>query len=145
MAQCYIPGPPQGKARARTFYNPRLGRVQSITPEKTVLYENLIKTCWIEQTGGTRFPDGAVLAATIVAYFEIPKSAPKKDVPDMRAGRIRPTKKPDMDNIIKTVLDALNGIAYRDDSQITAVVAVKVYTERKDNEPHVTLIIEEST
>lgn len=38
-----VPGQPQGKARARTFYNGNMGRMQSVTPEKTVLYENLIK------------------------------------------------------------------------------------------------------
>ena len=40
-------GMPQGKARARTFYNPKLGKHQSITPDKTVLYENLIKTSFM--------------------------------------------------------------------------------------------------
>lgn len=38
-----VPGKPQGKARARTFYNGRLKRSMTITPENTVLYENLIK------------------------------------------------------------------------------------------------------
>ena len=44
-----VPGPPKGKARARTFYNPKLGRMQSITPEGTVLYENLIKTSYLQK------------------------------------------------------------------------------------------------
>ena len=42
-----VAGKPQGKARARTFYNPKLGRVQSMTPENTVLYENQIKQCTV--------------------------------------------------------------------------------------------------
>ena len=45
-----VPGPPQGKARARTVYNPKLKRSISYTPDNTVLYENLIKTRYLEVT-----------------------------------------------------------------------------------------------
>lgn len=57
-----IPGPPQGKARARTFYNKSLGRSVSMTPEKTVLYENHIKTCFLE-AGNTRWFEGQPLVS----------------------------------------------------------------------------------
>lgn len=139
-----IPGPPQGKARARTFYNSRLGRMQSITPDKTVLYENLIKACWMEQTEGKRFPDGASLTATIIAYFEIPKSTPKCKKSYMQKGKLLPIKKPDIDNIIKTILDALNGVAYHDDTQVTQVVAMKFYVGRDNLQPEVCVTIGET-
>ncbi|MFL8231041.1 RusA family crossover junction endodeoxyribonuclease, partial [Clostridioides difficile] len=45
-------------------------------------------------------------------------------------GLIRPNKKPDLDNIIKSVADSLNGIAYKDDSQIVEVVSKKYYSDR---------------
>lgn len=51
----HVPGKPQGKARARTFYNPNLGRHMSVTPDNTVLYENLIKTMYIHAAKGCKF------------------------------------------------------------------------------------------
>ena len=42
---------------------------------------------------------------------------------------IRPTKKPDVDNITKSILDSLNGIAYKDDSQVTGLEVMKEYGE----------------
>ena len=44
--------------------------------------------------------------------------------------KIRPTKKPDIDNIIKAVLDALNGVAYKDDTQVVQVMATKKYRDK---------------
>jgi len=64
---------------------------------------------------------------TVHAYFDIPKSTPKKNIPLMIQGQIRPTKKPDMDNIYKIVADALNGLAYHDDSQIVQAYVEKFY------------------
>lgn len=46
----------------------------------------------------------------------------------MESGRIRPIIKPDTDNIIKAVLDALNGLAYEDDSEVVSVTAKKYYS-----------------
>lgn len=124
-----IPGPPQGKARARTFYNPKLGRSQSITPEKTVLYENRIKQCYQTQCDGVRFGDDEPLCVSITANFEPPKSTSKKKREQMLNGELIPTKKPDADNIAKVVCDALNGIAYRDDAQIVKLTIKKRYAK----------------
>ena len=73
-----VPGKPQGKARARTFYNSRSDKMSSVTPEKTVLYENLIKTCFQQKYGQKRFADDAYVAANILAFFEPPKSISQK-------------------------------------------------------------------
>ena len=112
-----IPGKPQGKARARTFYNSKLGKMQSITPENTVLYENLIKHCYLE-TKCEPFLDKVPLEVEITACFPIPKSATKKDRERIKLMEYYPTKKPDADNIAKVVCDALNGLAYKDDAQV---------------------------
>lgn len=69
------------------------------------------------------------MSLTITAYYKIPKSASKKKAYEMSSGKIVPTKKPDIDNIIKIVADALNGIAYYDDKQIISVYAKKAYSE----------------
>lgn len=135
-----VQGKPQGKARARTFYNPRLGRSQSVTPEKTVLYENLIKTCYQSAEDKKQWMNKEPLMMNIKAYFEIPKSTSKKNRKLMEDMNLRPTKKPDADNIAKVVCDALNGIAYYDDAQIVTLNIVKVYT---DANPKVVVDIQE--
>ena len=131
-AEFVVYGKPMAKGR------PRFGRNGSVyTPDKTVSYENLIKLSYAEQTGGTWFGDQA-LCATIIAYCSIPKATPKKNLPAMISGKVPPVTKPDLDNIAKTVLDALNGIAYADDSRIVTLLVMRRYT---DQEPRVSVLI----
>ena len=125
-----IPGKPQGKARARTFYNSKLGKMQSITPENTVLYENLIKHCYLE-TKCEPFLDKVPLEVEITACFPIPKSATKKDRERIKLMEYYPTKKPDADNIAKVVCDALNGLAYKDDAQVIDLTVHKRFGDPK--------------
>lgn len=122
-----MPGPPKGKARARTVRT-RGGQTFSYTPEGTVLYENLIKISF-SQTGERPFRAEEYLRVTIMAYYPVPKSTSKKKATEMVAGYIRPAKKPDIDNVIKSILDALNGVAYHDDTQVVAVFAEKYYSD----------------
>lgn len=124
----HVPGKPQGKARARTFYSPELNRHKSVTPEGTVLYENLIKTMYLQSADGALFEKGTPVTLRIVARFLPPKSETKVKQKKMLAGEIYPLKKPDVDNIVKVVADALNGVAYADDTQIIYVAAKKVYS-----------------
>ena len=133
-----VPGNPQGKARARTFYNQKLGRSQSITPEKTVLYENLVKQCFTANCDGGFF-DKEPLVMMVIAYFPIPKSTTKKDRGLIAEGLLFPTKKPDADNIAKVICDALNGVAYGDDTQVVSLTVIKEYT---DAEPRVEVYID---
>lgn len=139
-AICFaIPGKPQGKARARTFYNPKTKGMSSMTPEKTVLYENLIATCYLQEAGDERFSDDAYLKVRIQTFYEIPKSSTKTKKAAMAAGEILPDKKPDIDNIAKAVLDALNEVAYRDDTQVVELQMRKKYSDR----PRLEICIEE--
>lgn len=73
--------------------------------------------------------DGALMV-TIRAFFQLPKSWSKKKTIAALAGDIRPTGRPDLDNIAKLSLDALNGIAYRDDAQVVALNVSKAYTDK---------------
>lgn len=131
-----IPGKPQGKARARTT---KTGH--TYTPEKTVLYENLVKTCFMEMTPRQTWFNGEPLALTIYATFSIPKSKTKKEKLMMLQGYKYPTVKPDADNIAKVICDALNGVAYTDDTQIIELRVIKRYV-REDTPAHVTVSIE---
>ena len=66
----------------------------------------------------------------ITAYYSIPASAGKKKRLLMEYGEERPVKKPDLDNVVKVYADALNQLAYHDDSQIVTIVCKKYYSDR---------------
>lgn len=117
-----IPGPPQGKARPR--FSSRSGTVY--TPTKTVLYERKIAKAY-KAEGGYKYLDGCYVRVLIRAYFPVPKSWPRRRKEMALAGDIRPSKKPDVDNIIKIVLDGLNGVAYEDDKQVVYAACKKMY------------------
>lgn len=123
-----VPGKVKGKARARTYYDPRAGKHRSITPQGTVEYENSVRLAW-NQLDEPGWFNGEALAVTIIAYYEIPKSTTRKDRDRIQNGKLHPTKKPDADNIAKSICDALNHIAYHDDSQIVMLSILKRYTE----------------
>lgn len=130
MLKFTVPGEPKAKARHRMT---RQGF--SYTPKETIEYENWVKHCYISAHGQTMF-EGPV-KATIVAYFKIPKSYSKSKLKEIADGRLRPTKKPDTDNIAKAVLDSLNGIAYKDDSSIVALQVDKYF----DDKPRVDVML----
>jgi Holliday junction resolvase RusA-like endonuclease len=122
----FIPGQPQGKGRAKVAVRGHFAH--AYTPEKTVLYENLVKTSYTDKYAGQPLADGE-LRMIVRAIFPVVKSESKK----MRALMLRhehaPTKKPDADNIAKVVCDALNGVAYTDDTRIVALTLTKEYGE----------------
>ena len=120
-----IVGEPQGKGRPR--FSTRGGFVKTYTPEKTASYENFVKVCYLNKYKGQKL-DGEIIAE-IIAYFSIPNSFSKKKRAQAIEGKIRPTKKPDTDNIAKTILDSLNGIAFEDDKQVVALLVKKLYGE----------------
>jgi Holliday junction resolvase RusA-like endonuclease len=124
-----IPGEPQGKQRPRFA---RMGnKTITRTPDKTVIYENLIVTAYQSKYGDAKFKfaDNEPLDMRIDAYFPVPASVSNKKREQMYGGIIRPAKKPDADNIIKVVADSLNGIAYRDDAQIVECRLAKYYSD----------------
>lgn len=117
-----IAGEPKAKARPRM--STKTGR--AFTPNETIAYENWVKTSYIEQCGKKH--EGQIIA-TIRAYYKIPKSVTKGKKEQMLQDKIKPTKKPDLDNIAKAVLDSLNNIAYDDDSQVVELRVSKYYSE----------------
>jgi Holliday junction resolvase RusA-like endonuclease len=123
-----IPGPPVGKARPRVV-RLKNGFSHTYTPDKSVAYEELTRARYQEAAPNFRFPDGAQLCIQITACFPIPASKSKRIKADMRDGIIKPVKKPDCDNIMKIICDALNGFAYKDDAQIVLAQIGKEYAE----------------
>ena len=119
-----VPGEPKAKARPRVT---RSGI--AFTPKNTVMYENLVRTSF-QKFYPNYAPVDCEVEAIITAYFSIPKSVSNKKRELMSFGLINPTKKPDLDNIAKAILDSLNGIAYKDDSQIVSLLISKKYSDR---------------
>lgn len=119
MVRFEIPGEPRGKAR------PRFGNGKAYTDKNTVLYEQLVALKYREAAGAFDF-SGAV-RMVIDVYHPLPKRDSK---------RMRDTKllmpavhKPDADNVAKIICDALNGVAYHDDTQVTTLTVRKHYAE----------------
>lgn len=120
MIRFTVPGTPQGKGRPRfTTFG---GRARAFTPQKTVAYEGLIALAAQDVMNGTAPMDGPV-RVTAWATFAIPPSWTKK----RKAAAGYHTSKPDADNIAKAIGDGLNGIVWRDDSQIAVCTVVKTY------------------
>lgn len=114
-------GNPQGKARPRFTMTGH-----AYTPEKTREYERQVKQAYKLHSDGRSFEERPV-AIEIIAFFPIPKSASKQVRTQMERGELYPTRKPDCDNVVKVVCDALNGLAYKDDAQVVAVTCQKHY------------------
>lgn len=95
------------------------------TPRPTLEYEELIRQCWILAHGRNIFT--GYIEMNLDFYIPIPKSMSKADKQKAIECELRPDKKPDIDNLIKAVQDALNEVAYWDDRQIVRLKAEKWY------------------
>lgn len=127
-----IPGEPVAKAR------PRVTRAGiTYTPAKTVNYETLVKELFCV-TYPDHKPVEIPVKLLLKAYFAIPSSWSAKKQQAALYGMIRPTKRPDWDNLGKLVSDSLNGLAYKDDSQIVEATAAKYYSDRPRVEIEIT-------
>lgn len=132
-----VPGKPMGKQRPKATNR---GRFTSVyTPKETVSYENLVVAMFHQTYPDSRPLEGEV-RGFIKAFYPIPLSTSKKRKQAMLDGVIRPQVKPDLDNIEKIIYDALNGIAYTDDSHITEMTVSKHYSDV----PRVEITIEEA-
>ena len=121
-----IPGPPKGKQRPRIC---RVnGRSMAYTPKETIEYERLVRASYTA-VSKVKFERNLPIEISILALYSVPKYVSRKTKELMLNERLFPTKKPDADNIIKVILDALNGLAYQDDAQIYRVYFEKMYAE----------------
>lgn len=120
-----IEGAIKGKDRPRFSR----GSKKPHSTRETLKHEAWIRKCYKQQSG--QYFTGP-LRVFINVYFKIPKSYTKKQREAIRTGELYPTKKPDADNIAKVILDALNKVAYKDDTQVIELVVIKRYTEDKE-------------
>lgn len=121
-----VPGQPHGKGRPRFA---RRGKfVSTYTDAKTITYEDLVRF-HAKQAMGSSEPLQTALEAFIYVRLPVPKSYPKKRAEACLSGSEWPCKKPDWDNVAKSICDAMNGIVCVDDSQIVECHVRKVYAE----------------
>lgn len=117
-----VPGKVIGKGR------PRLNSYTGVvyTPTRTKDYESLVEQYFLLKYPRFKALEGRI-KVNIIAYFSIPKTTKKSDINEMLENNISPTKKPDIDNIVKAILDSMNKFAFKDDNQITKLEVEKKY------------------
>ena len=131
MIEFTVLGKPQGKARPRFR---KIGNyVSTYNPKQTTDYEKLVKLSAIEQCKDKLNKQyTGLVKMSIKAYFKPNKSISKKQY-DLLIGKEH-LKKPDSDNIAKIICDSLNGVAYKDDSQVAYLEVEKYYAEEERTE-----------
>ena len=136
MIKFTVYGKPIGKQRPR--FDRRGGHMY--TPKETVMYEKAIEeACLLAMKNGDLLsfnPDEA-LAVRVDAYYPIPQSWSKRKKEQAVIGLLAPVSKPDIDNVLKSILDGAQGIAFYDDKQIVEAGIKKYYS----NEPRVEVTI----
>ena len=115
-----VEGVPIAKGR------PRVCRYGTFTPQRTKDYESLVEWSWNTKYGNLK-PSDKPIKAYIKFFMPIPKSISKKKAVET-VGKPN-IKRPDIDNLIKSILDGLNGLAFNDDNQVYAITAERVYGE----------------
>lgn len=128
MREFKIPGKAQAKQR------PRMGRSGIVyTPKETLVYENYVKMCYSDYANQFGWlPYENQVRAEIEVLVAVPKSDSKTKKKAKIEGMIRPAVKPDCDNLAKSILDSLNGLAYQDDKQVVELFVKKYYAENAE-------------
>lgn len=123
---------PVAKARPREVRYRKDGWKGTYTPKKTRDYEEKVKFAFMSQTCEKMpvYPKGVPLMVEATFAKSVPKSYTKKKREACLNGDMLPTSKPDIDNYLKAMLDAINGLAFEDDSQIVMTMAEKIYAEQ---------------
>lgn len=121
-----VPGTPVGKGRPK--FARRGNFVSTYTPEKTASYENLVKVKAEEAMQGQPLFEGAV-SVEIALFVTPPASWSQKKQREALAGTVFPTSKPDVDNVLKGIMDACNEIVFKDDKQAVDVKVIKRYSD----------------
>lgn len=122
MIELTIPG--EVIAKGRPKFTNRGGYARAYTPKKTKDYEALVKLHALQLK---QEPLTEAIEVAISVHRVPPKSWSKKKQKEALNGVIKPVTKPDADNLAKSVLDALNGVLFKDDNQIVSLTVKKMY------------------
>ena len=131
-----VDGQPHGKGRPR--FTRKGGFVRAYTDAKTLSYESIIRLAAQKSMGGSE-PLTTALDAFIYISLSMPSSYSKKRKESCLNGLEKPIKKPDIDNVAKSALDACNGVIFVSDSQI-----VNLHVTKRYGDPHIEVLIRET-
>ncbi|WP_054777853.1 RusA family crossover junction endodeoxyribonuclease [Lacticaseibacillus saniviri] len=120
-----VPGEPVAQARPRV-YRTKNG-VRGVDPTKSRNYKAFVAQC--AQQAYDDAPLEGPIDFRLMIYRPIQKAGSKLLKADKANGKVLPTVKPDLDNVYKAVSDALTGIVYVDDNQITDLIVIKRYSD----------------
>lgn len=120
----------QGRPRTRVMKTGKGYAAIVYKDEKDREYEYMI-ACAYQVKHQSVEPISGAFGIQIKAIVEPPKSATQKRRSQMLLGYVKPTVKPDLDNVCKAVLDSLNGVAFTDDRNCTNITATKTYGEEE--------------
>jgi Holliday junction resolvase RusA-like endonuclease len=123
---------PQAKGRSRVVFSG--GKVHSYTPERTKVAQDSI-VVRLKRYKDRCFAKEIPLKLTATFYRTRSKYLPKRET--------LPFRKPDLDNLLKLLSDAANGILFVDDAQLTTINVRKRWTDRDCG--YITLRLEEDS
>lgn len=128
ISRFVVHGSPVGKARPRAAVINGFARVHNTKENQQ--YESYVIDQYLSQIGEVEHV--GMIKISILVYYSIEKAHYKKKGLnavglEKEKNVIRPTKKPDIDNIAKIIMDALNGVAYKDDAQVVGLTVEKYY------------------
>lgn len=112
--------------------------IQTYTPQQTLDYQKLVGDSYKQKYGDKKL-NGALMMA-IDAYFNVPKSYSKKKKAELW-GKPNTQHNGDIDNVAKSILDGLNGVAYDDDTIIYNLHITKYYVSSDDDPERVVIRI----
>lgn len=115
-------------AQARPRFAVIAGHARAYDPKKSRDYKDYVKLAAAEHAPRQLLEDPLILE--IYIFRPIPKSFSKAKTQDAEQGLLRPTTKPDVDNYLKGIKDALKMVIWKDDSQVVDVYAGKFYSNR---------------
>ena len=147
IARFTVYGEPVSKLRARTVrQQTKSGKTftNSYTPEKTEIQEFNVVMVYKSIYRGFGFDADVPLRVVVTFFLQIPKSTSKIRKQRMLSGLVRPTKRPDVENVAKLIMDALNTVAYHDDSQIVELEVRKFYSDQPRTEIFIARICDEN-
>lgn len=110
-----VPGKPVGKGRPRAAKRGK--HITLYTPEETATYESTVALAASQAMYGEPLIEGPVDVLMRID-LPVPSSWSQRKQRDALSGTIIPTTKPDMDNVIKAIFDAINGVVWNDDTQV---------------------------
>ena len=122
----HVPGTPVGKGRPRAAKRGK--HITLYTPEKTVSYEGKVALAASQAMVGRQLLDGPVVVCLDI-HMPVPASWSRKARAEALADIAPPAKKPDADNVLKAICDAINGVVWIDDVQVVDCVIRKRYRE----------------